>query len=69
MVFPVIVVLGIFCVPESPRWAYKAGSRYEAAVELKRLRNNENVRMELNTIGEALDEEASYGNASWQDLM
>ncbi|EQC33646.1 hypothetical protein SDRG_08750 [Saprolegnia diclina VS20] len=38
MAFPVIVMAGIFCVPESPRWTYKAKGREQAEAALKRYR-------------------------------
>jgi len=68
MGFPVIVMAGIFCVPESPRWLYKAKGREVAERELKRLRKTENVHAELQAIGDALEEEG-YGNSSWSELL
>ncbi|KDO29233.1 hypothetical protein SPRG_05444 [Saprolegnia parasitica CBS 223.65] len=67
MAFPVIVMAGIFCVPESPRWLYKAKGREVAETELKRLRRTENVGAELQAIGDALEEEG-HDSATWADL-
>ncbi|OQR85683.1 Major Facilitator Superfamily (MFS), partial [Achlya hypogyna] len=67
MAFPVVVMLGIFCVPESPRWLYKAKGRDVAEKELKRLRRTENVGAELQAIGDALEEEGN-DSATWADL-
>jgi len=68
MAFPVIVMAGIFFVPESPRWLYKSKGREVAEVQLKRLRKTENVAVELQAIGDALEEEG-YDNSSWAELM
>ncbi|EQC33653.1 hypothetical protein SDRG_08757 [Saprolegnia diclina VS20] len=65
--FPVVVMLGIFCVPESPRWTYKAKGREPAAVQLKRLRKNDNVDEELNAIGDVLEEEGT-AETTWSDV-
>ncbi|OQR86399.1 Major Facilitator Superfamily (MFS) [Achlya hypogyna] len=67
MAFPVVVMLGIFCVPESPRWLYKAKGRDVAEKELKRLRRTENVGAELQAIGDALEEEGN-DSATWAEL-
>ncbi|OQR97950.1 Major Facilitator Superfamily (MFS) [Thraustotheca clavata] len=67
MIFPVIVMAGIFFLPESPRWLYKVKGRAAAETTLKRLRRTENVQIELNAIGDALEEEGS-SNATWADL-
>ncbi|OQR97420.1 sugar transporter [Thraustotheca clavata] len=65
--FPVVVSLGIFFVPESPRWIYKARGRDAAAAVLRRLRRTENITAELQAIGDALEEEGT-GSATWSDL-
>jgi len=67
MAFPVIVMAGIFCVPESPRWTYKVKGRDSAEAVLKRLRRTENVGVELQAIGDALEEEGN-DKATWSDL-
>jgi SP family sugar:H+ symporter-like MFS transporter len=68
MIFPLIVMVGIFCVPESPRWMYKTKGRESAAAELKRLRKTENVNTELQAIGDALEQEGN-DSATWNDLL
>ncbi|EQC33064.1 hypothetical protein SDRG_09583 [Saprolegnia diclina VS20] len=67
LLFPVIVTAGIFCVPESPRWTYKARGRDAAAIMLKQLRRNDDIHDELNAIGDVLEEEGS-AQATWMDL-
>ncbi|KUF86169.1 Sugar transport protein 7 [Phytophthora nicotianae] len=57
MIPPIIVMLGIFCVPESPRWTYQHKGREMALSVLKRLRQTDNVRDELDAIGAQIDEE------------
>ncbi|RLN97161.1 hypothetical protein BBJ28_00019455 [Nothophytophthora sp. Chile5] len=65
---PVIVMAGIFCVPESPRWTYLHKGKEEAESVLKRLRQAENVDHELELIGiQVAQEELSA--ASWTDLL
>ncbi|OQR88906.1 Major Facilitator Superfamily (MFS) [Achlya hypogyna] len=68
MVFPIIVMAGIFCVPESPRWTYKAKGRAAAEVELRRLRKTDNIDDELQAIADALDDEGRNA-ATWADLL
>ncbi|KDO27365.1 hypothetical protein SPRG_06951 [Saprolegnia parasitica CBS 223.65] len=67
MAFPVVVMAGIFCVPESPRWMYKAKGRAQAETALKRLRRTENVGAELQAIGDAIEEEGD-NTSTWADL-
>ncbi|KDO17623.1 hypothetical protein SPRG_16976 [Saprolegnia parasitica CBS 223.65] len=67
MVFPVIVMAGIFCVPESPRWMYKARGRIAAHRELILLRKTENIHAELDAIADAIDDEGRH-QSSWADL-
>ncbi|KAE8911222.1 hypothetical protein PF010_g12276 [Phytophthora fragariae] len=57
MIPPIIVLYGIFCVPESPRWAYQHKGREVAESVLKRLRQTDNVRDELDAIGVQITEE------------
>ncbi|GAB9477205.1 Major facilitator superfamily, partial [Globisporangium polare] len=64
---PIIVMLGIFFVPESPRWTYQHKGKDAAEAALKRLRQTENVGRELTAIG---DQIASEGEpAGWQELL
>ncbi|OQS05925.1 Major Facilitator Superfamily (MFS) [Thraustotheca clavata] len=67
LIFPIVVMAGIFFVPESPRWTYKARGRDSASVQLKKLRKSDNITQELNAIGNVLEEEGST-KASWMDL-
>ncbi|OQR83741.1 Major Facilitator Superfamily (MFS) [Achlya hypogyna] len=67
IIFPLIVMAGIFSVPESPRWSFKNKGREAAAVQLKKLRRSLDIDNELDAIGEVLDEEGAH-QASWTDL-
>ncbi|ETV63671.1 hypothetical protein H257_19395 [Aphanomyces astaci] len=68
MAFPVIVMAGIFCVPESPRWVYKHKGRDAAEATLTRLRKTTHVDDELKAIGDALAEEGTHAT-SWADVF
>uniref|UniRef100_M4BGS8 Hexose transporter 1 n=1 Tax=Hyaloperonospora arabidopsidis (strain Emoy2) TaxID=559515 RepID=M4BGS8_HYAAE len=57
MAAPLVVMMGIFFVPESPRWTYLHKGKEEAEIVLKRLRQTENVERELNVIGAQVAEE------------
>ncbi|RLN67932.1 hypothetical protein BBJ29_004942 [Phytophthora kernoviae] len=67
MIPPIIVMCGIFCVPESPRWEYQHKGRDQAEGVLKRLRQTENVDHELDAIGEQITEEQT-GNEGLRSL-
>lgn len=67
MIAPVIVMAGIFCVPESPRWTYQHEGKHEAEAVLKRLRQTENVGRELDAIGDRLAEQG--GEFKYSDLL
>uniref|UniRef100_K3WE16 Hexose transporter 1 n=1 Tax=Globisporangium ultimum (strain ATCC 200006 / CBS 805.95 / DAOM BR144) TaxID=431595 RepID=K3WE16_GLOUD len=67
MAAPVVVMLGIFFVPESPRWTYLHKGKDAAETVLKKLRQTENVGRELNAIGNQI---AAEGDAvGWLDLL
>jgi len=68
VVFPIVVMGGIFFIPESPRWLYKNKGRKVADAELKRLRQTNNVQFELQAIGDALEEDG-YCSSSWCELL
>ncbi|CAK4663631.1 unnamed protein product, partial [Aphanomyces euteiches] len=68
MAFPVIVMIGIYFVPESPRWVYQHKGREAAEATLIRLRKTENVGDELKAIGDVLEEEGN-GEATWKDVF
>ncbi|TMW61731.1 hypothetical protein Poli38472_010794 [Pythium oligandrum] len=67
MAAPIIVMAGIFCVPESPRWTYVHKGKDAAEAVLKRLRQTENVGRELRAIGDQIAEEGN--DISWKDLL
>jgi sugar porter (SP) family MFS transporter len=67
MIPPIVVMCGIFCVPESPRWTFQHKGKEVAEATLKRLRQTENVQIELKAIEDQLAEE---GDATgWKDLL
>ena len=55
MAAPLVVMLGIFFVPESPRWTYQHKGKEEAEKILKRIRMTEHVTYELQAIGEQVE--------------
>lgn len=61
-----IVMIGIFTVPESPRWTYQVKGRGEARTVLKRLRQTEHVDKELDAIGDQLKMESK--SVTWSTL-
>ncbi|CAK4082998.1 unnamed protein product [Aphanomyces euteiches] len=67
-IFPVILMGGIFFVPESPRWAYQYKGRKQAEAILVRLRQTDNVDEELTAIGDVLEQEGN-GEATWKDVF
>jgi SP family sugar:H+ symporter-like MFS transporter len=67
LVPPLIVMLGIFCVPESPRWLYKTKGKEAAEEDLKRLRQTDNVQRELQAIGDQIAIEGA--EAPWSELV
>jgi MFS transporter, SP family, sugar:H+ symporter len=64
---PLIVMGGIFFVPESPRWTYVHMGKAAAERVLKKLRQTENVGRELQAIGFQIAEEGQ--EATWKDLL
>jgi len=67
MAAPIIVMLGIFFVPESPRWTYLHKGKDAAEAVLKKLRQTENVGRELNAIGDQIAEEGEP--IGWKELL
>jgi len=64
----IILLVGIFGFPESPRWLCKFKSADAASAALRRLRGTDDVSTEVNEISSAL--EADEGNeGSWKDLL
>ena len=68
MIAPVILMIGIFFVPESPRWLYVHKGKEAAKVDLKRLRQTENVDAELTGIEDAVLEEGD-GKSKFSDVF
>ncbi|KAF1329399.1 Sugar transport protein 10, partial [Globisporangium splendens] len=67
MVPPIVVVCGIFFVPESPRWLLQHKGKEQALASLKKLRQTENVHVEFDLIAAQLAEEGD--NVSYMDLL
>jgi len=65
---PIIVMLGIFFVPESPRWLFQKKGKAAAEATLRKLRQTDNVHLELEAIGEQLEAEG-YGKSSYADVF
>ncbi|KAG6582904.1 Sugar transport protein 10 [Phytophthora cinnamomi] len=68
MAAPLVVMLGIFFVPESPRWTYMHKGKEEAEKILKRLRMTDNVGHELQAIGDQVEEEQA-ANKGLMELL
>ncbi|CAF3729898.1 unnamed protein product [Rotaria sordida] len=59
LIAPVIIMIGIFFCPETPRWLYKKKGRELAEKSLKRIRRIDNVTAELDAISDAIEEEGA----------
>ena len=57
LIAPLIIIIGIFFCPETPRWLYKKRGRDEAERSLKSIRKIDNVSAELNAISDAIQQE------------
>ncbi|CAI5734427.1 unnamed protein product [Hyaloperonospora brassicae] len=68
MAAPLVVMLGIFFVPESPRWTYLHKGKEEAGEVLMRLRKTGNVHHELQAIGDQVAEEQVADKGYWELL-
>ncbi|KAE9340322.1 hypothetical protein PF008_g11163 [Phytophthora fragariae] len=68
MAAPIVVMLGIFFVPESPRWTYMHKGKDEAEKILTRLRMTDNVGHELQAIGDQVEEELA-ANKGLMELL
>ncbi|CAK4679051.1 hypothetical protein LEN26_001429 [Aphanomyces euteiches] len=69
MITPLILMLGAFFLPESPRWIYQHKGRHAAEATLAKLRKTTDVGEELKAIGDMLDELGSSEEASWKDVF
>ena len=56
---PIILMIGIFFCPETPRWLFKKKGRESAEKGLKRIRKIDDVTAEINAIDDALREEGN----------
>ena len=63
----VIMTLGLFFLPESPRWLLKAGRRAEAQLALQRLRGTTDIQQELSEINKSLTTELQ--TQGWRPLF
>ncbi|KAF1327956.1 Major facilitator superfamily, partial [Globisporangium splendens] len=68
MLPPIVVMLGIFCVPESPRWVYQKNGRDVARATLQRIRQNEDVQTELDAIGDQIAVEGDH-SIGWNEIF
>ncbi|KAG9414590.1 hypothetical protein AC1031_007997 [Aphanomyces cochlioides] len=66
--FPVILMVGTFFIPESPRWVYQHQGYDAAERTLTRLRRTDNVGDELKAMGEVLDQ-VEPTKATWKDVF
>ncbi|RLN21199.1 hypothetical protein BBJ28_00008237 [Nothophytophthora sp. Chile5] len=67
MVAPLVVMLGIFFVPESPRWTYLHKGKDAASAVLKQLRQTRKIGRELRAIGAQIAREGEPGG--YKELM
>lgn len=69
----IILSVGMFILPESPRWLIKKGRHDKAAAALARLNSSDAdspiVRAEMALVQENLDIERSYGNGTYLDCF
>ena len=56
---PIILMVGIFFCPETPRWLFKNKSRQSAEKSLQRIRKISDVTAELNAIADAVQVEGN----------
>jgi MFS transporter, SP family, sugar:H+ symporter len=57
LIAPLIIIIGIFFCPETPRWLFKRKGRESAEKSLKRIRKIDDVVAELNAIADAVQKE------------
>eukprot|EP01135_Chromosphaera_perkinsii_P008051 Nk52_evm1s1096 gene=Nk52_evmTU1s1096 len=68
-VFGAILVIGVYALPESPRWLIKHGKDDLATGHLKRLRGVTNVDVEFTQIKQTVEYEEAIGKGEWADLF
>ncbi|PWN38467.1 putative monosaccharide transporter [Meira miltonrushii] len=72
-IFALIIFVGLFILPESPRWFIKRGQRELAANSLARLNSclpdSEYVTAEINCIQASLDLELRLGNGGYKEIF
>jgi SP family sugar:H+ symporter-like MFS transporter len=59
LIAPIIIMIGIYFCPETPRWLFMKKGRWSAEKSLKRIRKTDNVTAELDAIADALQEEGN----------
>ncbi|CAF1346847.1 unnamed protein product [Adineta ricciae] len=59
LIVPLILLIGIFFCPETPRWLFKKKGRQQAEKSLKRIRCIPDVTAELDAIADAIREEGN----------
>lgn len=65
----IILFIGMFFVPESPRWLISKGKNSEGQKVLKEVRSNERALKELNEIKSSEEKEQKRDKASMKDLF
>ena len=59
LIAPIIMMIGIFCCPETPRWLYKKKGREAAETSLKTIRKTNDVTAELDAISTTMQQESN----------
>ena len=59
LISPIIIMIGIFFCPETPRWLFQKKDRQAAEQSLKRIRQIDDVTAELDAIADAIRQEGN----------
>ncbi|CAF0910725.1 unnamed protein product [Adineta ricciae] len=59
LIAPLIIIIGIYMCPETPRWLFKNKGREAAKRSLQRIRKTDDVTTELDAIADAIREEGN----------